>query len=68
MAVKSTSIALLVLDHCPLQQGLRPFYGFLFLSIRYVLDHCPLQQGLRLFSINSISYRYTIVRDHLPLQ
>ena len=36
-----------VLDHCPLQQGLR------LTVIKYnvedygVLDHCPLQQGLR---------------------
>ena len=40
--------ALLVRDHLPLQQGLRPaFFGF-SLMCNWVRDHLPLQQGLRL--------------------
>ena len=43
----------MVLDYCPLQQGLRHNSITNIVDEIAVLDYCPLQQGLRLPSVGS---------------
>ena len=44
--VVDLTIVLVVLDYCPLQQGLRLTRNHHVIATAKILDYCPLQQGL----------------------
>ena len=57
-----------VLDHRPLQQGLRLDLTFFIFYHVLVLDHRPLQQGLRQWNNKTNYQTHNNVLDHRPLQ
>ena len=57
-----------VLDHRPLQQGLRQIVLDVVRAERLVRDHLPLQQGLRQATVIATKSHCYSVRDHCPLQ
>ena len=58
---------IVVRDHIPLEQGLRPIKVNASSKVDQVRDHIPLEQGLRRKSSDSIS-NSIVVRDHIPLE
>ena len=57
-----------VLDYCPLQQGLRLLLQPPWQPDEWVLDYCPLQQGLRPINDGSKDFTVGLVLDYCPLQ
>ena len=50
-----TSLRVVVRDHIPLEQGLRPQPPKVIVLLQYVRDHIPLEQGLRLSTCTPVT-------------